>query len=241
MQITKDQLNSFTDAIKKRWPSREEINQRLSPKPKKIKSFAGENEIFRKGTVLVTDTRLAYIDPFDRMLKTYMFEHMISLNKNYYRTTTMNRRFCKALLLFGIVVMLITVIIDLLDNDSRGFVLVYIPALLSLIIGLLVWRDMRPKYRVEWQMRDGSKDKIATEPMFREWLMGSNKRELFMDDLAQAMNEALSGKAWWPNRSAGRHISSLTGTDLTAPSESHQSIDPSSTKKHLKLVTESYQ
>ena len=53
----------------------------LSPKPDAIQSYPGENEILRQGLVLVTDTRLAYIDPFDRMLKTYMFEHMISVHK----------------------------------------------------------------------------------------------------------------------------------------------------------------
>lgn len=204
----------------------------------------------RKGTVLVTDTRLAFIDPFDRMLKTYMFEHMISLQKKYYRTTAINRILCKALLLFGFILLLITLIIDLLDNDSRGFLLVYIPAILSLIVGLLVWRDMRPKYKIEWTMRDGSKDKIATEPLLREWLRNSKNREAFMDELAQAMNEALSGKAWWP-ANQGTHArgnNPIVSKTLGAPDQFTQPHNQSRAegsghgeKRHLKLVTENYE
>ncbi len=190
----------FND-LKSRLPDAKQIRQRLAlPGPRPIAAFDNEKEIFRKGHVLVTDTRLAYIDPFDRMLKTYMFEHMISLDKKYYRSSAINRRLCKGLLLAGLFVLLLTFIIDLLDTTSRGFVLVYIPALLSMLIGMMVWRDMRPKYRVQWKMRDGSTDQITTEPMFREWLVNNKRREHFMDELAQAMNEALSGKAWWPGK-----------------------------------------
>lgn len=244
MHITKAQLRSIANTIKSRLPTREAFNQKVKPKPKKIQSFSGENEILRKGNVLVTDTRLAFIDPFDRMLKTYMFEHMISLQKKYYRTTALNRLLCKGLLIFGFVLLLITLIIDLLDNQSRGFVLVYIPALLSLIVGLLTWRDMRPKYKIEWTMRDGTTDKIATEPMLKEWLTGKDRRESFMDELVQAMNEALSAKSWWPgNHAAHSHPERRTNQESLSdvPGRTASSASEARSKNHLKLVTDIYQ
>jgi hypothetical protein len=217
--------------LKSRIPDAQQIRDRLAlPGPRPIAAFDNEKEIFRKGHVLVTDTRLAYIDPFDRMLKTYMFEHMISLDKKYYRGSAVNRRFCKGLLLAGIFVLLITMIIDLLDTTSRGFVLVYIPALLSMLIGVMVWRDMRPKYRVQWKMRDGSTDQISTEPMFREWMTDNKRREQFMDELAQAMNQALSGKAWWP---ATDHRTRELIEDVRD--------QPQTDKPRLKLVTDHYE
>lgn len=220
----------FSD-LKSRLPDAKQIRQRLAlPGPRPIAAFDNEKEIFRKGHVLVTDTRLAYIDPFDRMLKTYMFEHMISLDKKYYRSSAINRRLCKGLLLAGLFVLLLTFIIDLLDTTSRGFVLVYIPALLSMLIGMMVWRDMRPKYRLQWKMRDGSTDQITTEPMFREWLVNNKRREHFMDELAQAMNQALSGKAWWPgkNNYSPEFVEDVRDTPVPG-------------KPSLTLVTDKYQ
>ena len=220
----------FSDLLN-RLPDSKQVRERLAiPKPRPIASFENEKEIFRKGHVLVTDTRLAYIDPFDRMLKTYMFEHMISLDKKYYRGSSVNRRFCKLLLITSLFVLLLTFIIDLLDTTSRGFVLVYIPALLSMLVGIMVWRDMRPKYRVQWKMRDGSTDQISTEPMFREWFLDNKRRETFMDELARAMNEALSGKAWWPS-SDNRTRQFVEDVRDVQPEE----------KPKLKLVTDNYQ
>ena len=220
----------FTDLLD-RLPDAKQVRQRLAiPKPRPVIAFKNEKEIFRKGHVLVTDTRLAYIDPFDRMLKTYMFEHMISLDKKYYRGSSMNRRFCKLLLLTCVFVLLLTFIIDLLDTTSRGFVLVYIPTLLSMLVGIMVWRDMRPKYRVQWKMRDGSTDQISTEPMFREWFLDNKRREAFMDELARAMNEALSGKAWWPG-SDNKTREFVEDVRDSQPAE----------KPKLTLVTDKYQ
>lgn len=232
-------------SLRKLWQSRQQNKSSQAPTVRKIVAFAGEKELLRKPTVLVTDTRLAFIDPFDRMLKTYMFEHMISVHKQYYRPTDFIRRFCKGLMLGGILVLLITLIIDLLDTDSRGFVLVYIPAFLSLVVGFLVWRDMRPKYRIEWKMRDGSSDKLATELLLRDWLLDSRQREIGMDDIAQAINEALSGKAWWPanNGTHARGEQPLITTSIGVANEpaGTESTDPNTGKRHLKLVTDHYQ
>ncbi len=211
-------------------PDRDKLRARLTlPKARRITAFSNEKEILRKGNVLVTDTRLAYIDPLDRMLKTYMFEHMISVDKTYYRGSAVNRRFCKILLFAGFVVLLMTVILDLFDSSSSGFILVYIPALLSVLIGAMVWRDMRPKYKVEWRMRDGSTGKISTEPLFKEWITDSRRRESFMDELAAAINEALSAKAWWPSERPSRESSAVD--DPQTPES----------RPRLTLVTDKYQ
>ena len=213
-------------------PDIDKVRSRLAlPKPRPIKAFDNEEEIFRKGTFLVTDTRLAYIDPFDRTLKTYMFEHMISVDKTYYRGSAVNRRFCKLLLFTGFLVLVFTFILDLIDTTSKGFILVYLPVLLSILIGVLVWRDMRPKYSIEWRMRDGSTGRVSTEPLTKEWLTDSNRREVFMDELAQAMNEALSTKAWCGDgySSANQNRLEEFDTELTNP------------KARLTLVTDNYQ
>lgn len=220
-----DRFTSYT-------PDFRSLGSRLAlPKPRPIALFDNEEEIFRKGHVLVTDTRLAFIDPFDRMLKTYMFEHMISVDKTYYRSNAANRRICKVLLFTGFVVLLLTFILDLLDTSSKGFVLVYLPVLLSMMIGIMVWRDMRPKYKIEWRMRDGSTGKISTEPMLREWITDSKRRESFMDELAEAMNKALSAKAWWPSGKAG------SNTQITEEFD----INQTGSKPTLTLVTDKYQ
>lgn len=252
MLINKDTINQLLAPLGDRWRAYQGYKKNKPVTRSKIDAFPGEREILRKPTMLVTDTRLAFIDPYDRKLKTYMFEHMISLNKDYYKPTSFIRGFCKGLIFVGFLLLLITFIVDLLDNDSRGFVLVYIPAFLSLIIGLLVWRDMRPKYKVEWKMRDGSTDKIATELLFSAWMTNSKKREDGMDELTSAMNEALSNKAWWPANN-GLHargnqavfIASQSGIEL-GQSLNHSQAELStgsgtSEKQHLKLVTENYQ
>ncbi len=226
--------NAYT-GFKRRFNAKS-VSQRLNPKPKPIATFPGEDEIYRKKTVLVTDTRLAYIDPYDRTLKTFMFEHMISLNKRYYRSTPLIHLFCKVLLLINVLLLLVTIIVDLLDDSSSGFLLVYIPLLLSLMVGLLVWRDMRPKYRMEWKMRDGSNGHISTEPMFREWVLNRKGREQFMDELALAMNQALAAKSWWP--STQNSASNPDSRDeLTEPSTE----EDRSGRSALRLVTDHYQ
>ena len=250
MQINRETLNQLIAPLRKYWHAYQTSKTTPPSTEEKIDSFPGEKEILRKPTMLVTDTRLAFIDPYDRTLKTYMFEHMISVNKVYYKPTAFLRALCKGLIITGILLLLITLIVDLLDNDSRGFVLVYIPAVLSLVIGLLVWRDMRPKYKVEWKMRDGSTDKIATELLFSAWLRNSKKKESGMDDLTRAMNEALSNKAWWPANN-GLHArgdqpiirASYNGIDQSLTDNGSRSVMPSDSegKKHLKLVTENYQ
>lgn len=252
MQISKDTITTLLEPIANRWRVRQTRKKNTPPARSKIDSFPGEREILRKPAMLVTDTRLAFIDPYDRKLKTYMFEHMISVNKDYYKPTNFIRGFCKGLIFTGVLLLLITIIVDLLDNNSRGFVLVYIPALLSLIVGILVWRDMRPKYKVEWKMRDGSTDKIATELMVSAWLMNSKTREDGMDELINAMNEALSNKAWWPANN-GLHargqqpfvIANYGGIDqgvFTGNTQSNGATESTQTgKQHLKLVTENYQ
>ncbi len=207
---------------------RERFSDWLSPKPEAIKLFPGEIELFRKGLILVTDTRLAYIDPFDRMLKTYMFEHMISVHKQFYRTTLFNRRLCKGLLIISLLVLLIILTIDLLDSNSSGFFLIYMPLLASIVLGVKVWNDMKPRYVIHWRMSDLTYGEIVQEPMLRERILGSNKREDFMNALAEAMNQALSGKSWWPDHNA-------QVADDTAPAAD------TANRPALKLVTDSYQ
>ena len=221
----------------------------LSPKPKEIAVFPGEVVLFQKGTVLVTDTRMAFIDPLDCMLKTYMFEHMISMHKQFHRTTTLNRRLCKGLLLISFLALLGTVAIDLIDDSSRRFILIYVPLLFSITLGLKVWRDMKPAYVMQWKMRDGTVDKIATEPMLRERLMNNTKREVFMDELAMAMNTAITGKAWWPENNNYAHLAKndqagnphTRAENLTDSADTSNSAAGSSKDKPaLTLVTESY-
>ncbi len=204
-----------------------------SSSPKPIELFPGETEIFRKGTVLVTNTRLAYIDPNDRMFKTYMFEHMISLHKNYYRATPVNRLFCKVLLLTSTLMLVVAIAIDIFKETSQNYAIVYLPIMLGFLIGMLVWRDMRPRYTMQWKMRDGTEDKISTEPMYREWLLGKSQREEFMDGLAQAMNQAISAKSWWP----GNNNSDPASSDDTSEDPEHSETG----KPRLRLVTDNYQ
>jgi len=135
---------------------------------------------------------------------------------------------CKVLIAITLFALLITFIADIIDNGTRGFLLVYIPLLLSLMLALLAWRDMRPKYRLQWQMRDGTNGRIATEPMVREWLSNNRGRERMMDNLAAAMNEALAGKSWWPDRQ--QQIDS-TEEETEAPVK----------KTKLTLVTDNYE
>lgn len=227
---------------------REKFNDWLSPKPAPIQLFPGEKEILRKGLILVTDTRLAYIDPFDRMLKTYMFEHMISMHKQFYRTTVFNRRLCKSLLFISSLALLIVVIIDLLDSKSSGFYLVYLPLMVSLFIGIKVWNDMKPWYVIHWRMRDNTYGEITQEPMLRERIKGDNKREEFMVELANAMNQALSGKAWWPTTSRPDltdQLSSESTTDSESNSSQGTAADRDQTNNtaapQLTLVTDNYQ
>lgn len=174
------------------------IRQWFAVRPPAIATYAGEKELLRTATVLVTDTRIAYIDAFDRTLKTYMFEHMLSVSKHYYRPTVLNRRLCKGLIFGATIVLLIAIIIDIISGSHSSMLMVYVPLIFSLLIGALVWRDMRPRYNVEWQMTNGTNGKISTEPLMREWIMDNRNREKFMDRLAQAMTQALSAKAWWP-------------------------------------------
>ncbi len=211
------------EAIKNR---RERFSDWLSPKPDAIKLYPGENELFRKGLILVTDTRLAYIDPFDRMLKTYMFEHMISMHKQFYRTTLFNRRLCKGLLIISLLVLLIILTIDLLDSNSSGFFLIYVPLLASIALGVKVWNDMKPRYVIHWRMSDLTYEEIVQEPILRERLLGSTKREDFMNALADAMNQALSGKSWSPEHNAPVSPSPAAVIDA---------------KPALKLVTDNYE
>ena len=245
MRIDNNTVTDVLSALQTRWRSRQQRKTQQAPALRKIVAFEGERELLRKPTVLITDTRLAFIDPFDRMLKTYMFEHMISVHKQYYRPTTFIRRFCKALMLVGILLLLFTLIIDLLDTDSRGFVLVYIPAFLSLVVGFLVWRDMRPKYKIEWKMRDGSTDKISTELLLKDWLLNNKNREIGMDDIVQAINQALSAKAWWPANNGvharGEQPVITTTIGINNESGSDDTSDLQSGKRPLKLVTDHYQ
>ena len=229
---------------------REKFSDWLSPKPAAIQSYPGEKEIFRKGLVLVTDTRLAYIDPFDLMLKTYMFEHMVSLHKQFYRTSVFNRRLCKSLLFISLLVFLVIVTIDLLDSKSSGFFLVYLPLIASILLGIKVWSDMKPWYVIHWRMSDHTYGEIVQEPWFSERVKGDNKREEFMNELANAMNQALSAKAWWPGNEAAREFSAdyrhpgnenTTGS-TTGPNTGNGTPDSMiSVKPALQLVTDNYQ
>lgn len=205
----------------------------MSSKPEPIKLFPGETEIFRKGLVLVTDTRLAYIDPLDRMLKTFMFEHMISTHKQFYRTTDLNRRLCKGLLVFSVLAFLVILAIDILDSNSRTFFLVYIPLIAGILIAIKVWNDMKPRYVIHWRMRDLTYGEIVQEPYPGERMMGNREREMFMNNLADAMNQALSAKSWWPG---GQPHASL-------PDNRYEDTEDnaSAEKPTLKLVTENYQ
>lgn len=238
MQINVQNLRSLVSAIGSKFNSKS-ASHWITPKPKPIVTFPGETEIFRKGTILVTDTRLAYIDPLDRTLKTFMFEHMISVSKRYYRSTPLNNKLCKGLLLINLLLLLITLIVDMLDDSNRGFMLVYIPLLLSLLVGALAWRDMRPKYRMEWKMRDGSSGHIATEPMFREWVLDRKGREQFMDNLALAMNQALATKPWWPSNRGNR--GSYSNSQLNIRKHESDDEKEGSGKPRLDLVTDHYQ
>ena len=142
-----------------------------------------------------------------------------------------SRRICKILLFTGFLVLLFTFILDLLDTSSKGFVLVYLLVFLSMMIGAMVWRDMRPKYKIEWRMRDGSTGKISTEPMLREWITDSNHRESFMDELAEAMNKALAAKAWRSSVQANQ------GAQIAEEFD----IQQEESKPRLTLVTDKYQ
>jgi hypothetical protein len=215
-----------------------ELKDWWDAKPKPIRLYEGEKEIFRQGPVLVTDTRISHIDPFDRELKTYMFEHMISLRKNFYQASTRTRRICKALIIVALLTLLFTIIVDLMGEDTRRFIPVYFPLLISLIVGLIVWRDMRPKYRVEWFMRDGTSGGIKTEPLFREWMMNNQGREKFMNNLVDALNEAMAGKAWWPKEVSVNTATVQTPTDNAEPVVTDK---PQTGKAELKLVTDHYQ
>ena len=233
---------------------RKELRDWWDSKPKPIKLFPGEVEIYRKGPVLVTDTRISHIDPFDRVLKTYMFEHMISLNKDFYHASSRTRGLCIGLIIITSLILLFTIVIDLLDEGSRLFAPVYIPLIISLVVGLIVWRDMRPKYRIEWFMRDGTSGGIKTEPLLREWLVNNNGREKFMDGLVEAMNSAIAGKAWWPDNEShtrsenGRSENGRSDSDLPV-SQTTENTDPQNattetlqnSKKTLKLVTDNYE
>ncbi len=210
----------------------------LSPKPAAIQVYPGEQEIFRKGLVLVTDTRLAYIDPFDRMLKTYMFEHMISLHKQFYRTTAFNQILCKLLLILCILVFFVILTIDFFDSSSGGFFLAYIPLFASILLGLKVWNDMKPSYIVHWRMRDHTYGEIAQEPFLSERFKGDNKREIFMNELVSAMNQALSAKAW--HRPQMLNATDSNG-DQTTTDDSDRSHSNQSSTPRLKLVTDNYQ
>lgn len=223
---------------------REKFGDWLSPKPEPIHLFPGEKEIFRKGLVLVTDTRLAYIDPFDLMLKTYMFEHMVSMHKQFYRTTIFNRRLCKSLLFISLLVFLVIVTIDLLDSKSSGFFLVYLPLIASILLGIKVWNDMKPWYVIHWRMSDHTYCEIVQEPWLSERIKGDNKREEFMNELADAINQALAARAWRP----GNPIESQFPVDYRHPgnensneNQSNTSADTASVKPPLELVTDNYQ
>lgn len=205
-----------------------------------LATYPGEREILRTATLVVTDTRLAYIDQFDRTLKTYMFEHMISIDKKYYSPNPLNRRLCKALVGAAVFFLLVTAIADLTNIGDTSLLIVYVPLILSLTLGLLVWRDMRPRYQLEWQMINGHTDKIVQEPMGREWLSGSTKREAGMNKLANAMVEAMSAKSWWPSAD-GR----TRDTDDDALATSQKQADNSeqdlpAKQRKLELVTSLY-
>jgi len=178
----------------------------MSSKPEPIKLFPGETEIFRKGLVLVTDTRLAYI---------------------------LNRRLCKGLLVFSVLAFLVILAIDILDSNSRTFFLVYIPLIAGILIAIKVWNDMKPRYVIHWRMRDLTYGEIVQEPYPGERMMGNREREMFMNNLADAMNQALSAKSWWPGGQLHASLPDNTSEDTEAIA--------SAEKPTLKLVTENYQ
>jgi len=215
----------------------------LSSDPEPINLYDGETELFRKGLVLVTDTRLAYVDPFDRMLKTFMFEHMISTHKQFYKPSDLNRRLCKGLLIVSSLVLLIILIIDLLDNNSGKLFLVYIPLIAAIIIGTKVWYDMKPRYVLHWAMRDMTYGEISQEPYLKERVLGNYKREKFMIELADAMNHALARKSWWPH--SGKSHSEESNAANAATGANAEAIefenDNGRNKPTLTLVTDSYQ
>lgn len=238
--VVVEQKNASTESKSRK----ERMQDWLSPKPEAIQAFPGEKEIFRKGLVLVTDTRLAFIDPFDRMLKTYMFEHMISVHKQFYQPTVFNRRLCKALLILCILAFFIVLTIDFLDSNSSGLFLVYLPILGSMAIGLKVWNDMKPWYVIHWRMSDHTYGEIAQEPMLSERMKADNSREVFMINLANAMNQALSAKAWWPTQGHYANREQLVPeTDKPEDSDNNERPDKSERKgsTRLKLVTDNYQ
>ena len=174
-----------------------------------------------------------------------MFEHMISINKDFYHASARTRRLCMALIALASLILLFTLVIDLMDEEARLFAPVYIPLLISLLVGLIVWRDMRPKYRIKWFMRDGKEGGIKTEPLFREWLVNNNGREQFMNRLVEAMNMAIAGKAWWPHRQPLDQVSSNTeSTDSSRTAEDDGELNVRAirdSKSKLKLVTDNYQ
>ena len=221
---------------------KERLQDWLSPKPARIQLFDGERELFRKGLILVTDTRLAYIDPFDRMLKTYMFEHMISVHKQFYRATVFNQRLCKSLLILSVLIFLVILTIDLLDSASSGFFLVYVPLAASILLGIKAWNDMKPWYIVHWRMRDHTYGEITQEPLLRERIRGDTKREEFMNELANAMNEALSGKTWWPSKTEQKSNNSMTTQSSDREQQSEDEANPNDkSAARLTLVTDNYQ
>ena len=206
--------------------------------PSAISKYEGEREILRTSTLLVTDVRLVYIDAYDRTLKTYLFEHMISINKRFYQPTPFNAAFCKILVTLAFLILLITFILDLFSPDSQGFLMVYIPVLLSMLTGIMVWCDMRPNYSVEWTMRNGDSGQIKSEPMLREWLAGNNSRENFMLKLTNAMNEALSRSAWWPSHAnAGSHLENQP----TPPTDQAVQKTTDTQRPKLKLANSLYE
>lgn len=215
----------------------------LSPKPETIQTFPGEKEIFRRGLILVTDTRLVFIDPFERMLKTYMFEHMISVHKQFYQTTTFNRLLCKGLLILSVLVFFIILTVDFLDSSSRGFFLAYIPLFASILIGLKVWNDMKPSYVVHWRMSDNTYEEIRQEPLLSERIKGDTKRAEFMNDFANAINQALSAKAWCQPGTPGKNDegSSSEDSDQQSANTSKSAKSDQPTSPKLELVTDSYQ
>ena len=169
----------------------------------------------------------------------------ISLNKDFYHASTRTHRLCLGLITLASLILLFTFVIDLMDEEARLFAPVYIPLLVSLLVGLIVWRDMRPKYRIEWSMRDGNKGGIKTEPLFREWLVNNNKREQFMNKLVEAMNMAIAGKAWWPNRETLDQLSdnsqSTDSSITTEDADEENAATFRDSKSKLKLVTDNYQ
>lgn len=228
-------------ALKLKTPDWRALRLWLQASPKAIQAFPGEKELLRTATVLVTDTRIVYIDGFDRTLKSYMFQHMLSINKRYYRPTNLNRRLCKAVVIASVIVLLLAIICDITSDSGTSLIMVYIPLLMSLTISALVWRDMRPRYSIEWEMSNGAKDSISTEPMMREWMTDNRNREKFMDRLALAMNEALSAKAWWPaNRNDIAQLDMFTPSITPAETATPASASPS-TKPKLTLVNSLYE